>query len=96
MTRQKSFKCLVRTRMEKTGESYTAGRASLLSAEEPKATEGPALTIVRRGQSGVGPGEAGRSGSSSSTSGARPSGPIRRSRAGLAASKGSMAGTSSR
>ena len=53
MTRQKSFKRLVRARMEKTGESYTAARASLLSAEETKATEGPTLTmseesIVRR------------------------------------------------
>ncbi len=27
MTRQKSFKRLVRTRMDKTGESYTAARA---------------------------------------------------------------------
>jgi hypothetical protein len=37
MTRQRSFKHLVRTRMEKTGESYTAARASLLSAEVPAA-----------------------------------------------------------
>ena len=37
MTRQKSFKRLVRARMEKTGESYTAARATLLAAEEPKA-----------------------------------------------------------
>jgi len=43
MTMQKSFKRLVRSRMEKTGESYTAARATLLAAEEPKATEGPAL-----------------------------------------------------
>jgi hypothetical protein len=35
MTRQKSFKRLVRARMEKTGESYTAARAMLLTAEEP-------------------------------------------------------------
>src|SRR5919197_1551756 len=34
MTRQRSFKRLVRARMEKTGESYTAARASLLTAEE--------------------------------------------------------------
>jgi hypothetical protein len=34
MTRQKSFKRLVRTRMEKTGESYTAARASLLAGKE--------------------------------------------------------------
>ena len=34
MTRQKSFKRLVRARMEKTGESYTAARAMLLTADE--------------------------------------------------------------
>jgi hypothetical protein len=34
MTRQRSFKRLVRTRMEKTGESYTAARAVLLAGEE--------------------------------------------------------------
>ncbi len=45
MTRQKSFKRLVRSRMEKTGESYTAARAKLLAAEDPKAAEGPALTV---------------------------------------------------
>jgi hypothetical protein len=45
MTRQRSFKRLVRARMEKTGESYTAARAVLLAAQEPKATEGPALTM---------------------------------------------------
>jgi hypothetical protein len=45
MTRQKSFKRLVRARMEKTGERYTAARAALLAAEEPKATDGPALTM---------------------------------------------------
>ena len=43
MTRQKSFKHLVRSRMEKTGESYTAARASLLAPEEPEATARPAL-----------------------------------------------------
>ena len=42
MTTQKSFKRLVRTRMEKTGESYTAARASLLTAPEPGAE--PVLT----------------------------------------------------
>lgn len=36
MTEHKSFKRLVRARMEKTGESYTAARAMLLRAEEPK------------------------------------------------------------
>jgi uncharacterized protein YndB with AHSA1/START domain len=45
MTRQKSFKRLVRARMEKTGQSYTAARATLLAAEEAKASEGPALTM---------------------------------------------------
>jgi hypothetical protein len=35
MTRQKSFKRLVRARMEKTGESYTAARAMLLADQEP-------------------------------------------------------------
>jgi hypothetical protein len=36
MTRQKSFKRVVRARMEKTGESYTAARARLLAAELPE------------------------------------------------------------
>jgi uncharacterized protein YndB with AHSA1/START domain len=37
MTRQRSFKRLVRARMAKTGESYTAARAALLSPpDEPK------------------------------------------------------------
>jgi hypothetical protein len=44
MTEQKSFKRLVRARMEKTGESYTAARATLLAAEETKA-EGPVFTM---------------------------------------------------
>jgi hypothetical protein len=43
MTRQRSFKRLVRSRMEKTGESYTAARAVLLSGEEPRDAEGPPL-----------------------------------------------------
>jgi hypothetical protein len=45
MPKQRSFKRLVRARMEKTGESYTAARAALLTADEPKATEGPALSM---------------------------------------------------
>jgi hypothetical protein len=45
MTTQKSFKRLVRTRMAKTGESYTAARRSLLAAEEPKVTDAPTLTV---------------------------------------------------
>src|SRR4051812_2772151 len=36
MTRQKSFKRLVRTRMEKTGQRYSAARASLLAAHAPQ------------------------------------------------------------
>jgi uncharacterized protein YndB with AHSA1/START domain len=36
MTAHKSFKRLVRARMEKTGESYTGARAALLAATEPK------------------------------------------------------------
>jgi hypothetical protein len=42
MTRQRSFKRLVRARMEKTGESYTAARAQLLTA--PEAEEVPLAT----------------------------------------------------
>jgi hypothetical protein len=34
MTRQRSFKRLVRARMDKTGESYTAARTSLLAPKE--------------------------------------------------------------
>jgi uncharacterized protein YndB with AHSA1/START domain len=46
MTMQKSFKRLVRARMEKTGESYTAARARILAADPgQKATEGPALSV---------------------------------------------------
>ena len=40
MTEQKSFKRLVRARMEKTGESYTAARARLLRAEDPSGGRG--------------------------------------------------------
>jgi hypothetical protein len=36
MTEHKSFKRLVRARMDKTGESYTAARAQLLQAPEPE------------------------------------------------------------
>ena len=43
MTRQRSFKHLVRTRMAKTGESYTAARASLLTAQVPATAQQPAL-----------------------------------------------------
>lgn len=44
MTVQRSFKRIVRARMEKTGESYTAARAALLTAET-KPSEGPALSV---------------------------------------------------
>jgi hypothetical protein len=43
MTRQRSFKRLVRSRMEKTGESYTAARAMLLTADDGKAIDRAAL-----------------------------------------------------
>jgi uncharacterized protein YndB with AHSA1/START domain len=45
MTTKRSFKRLVRARMEKTGESYTSARTALLAAEGSSATEGPALTM---------------------------------------------------
>jgi hypothetical protein len=45
MTKHQSFKRLVRTRMEKTGESYTSARAMLLAAEQPEAAEKPVLTM---------------------------------------------------
>jgi hypothetical protein len=47
MTSQRSFKRLVRLRMDKTGESYTAARAMLLAAEpepEPAAAKPPLAT----------------------------------------------------
>jgi hypothetical protein len=40
MTRHRSFKQLVRARMARTGESYTAARAVLLAAREPEPTAG--------------------------------------------------------
>jgi uncharacterized protein YndB with AHSA1/START domain len=43
MTRQRSFKRLVRSRMAKTGESYTSARAVLLAAQEPTETAKPVL-----------------------------------------------------
>jgi hypothetical protein len=45
MTRQRSFKRLVRARMEKTGERYAAARAALLAASEPTLTDAPTLTV---------------------------------------------------
>jgi uncharacterized protein YndB with AHSA1/START domain len=41
MTRHRSFKQLVRTRMEKTGESYAAARAMLLAPAVPAVAEEP-------------------------------------------------------
>jgi hypothetical protein len=43
VTEQKSFKRLVRARMAKTGESYTAARAMLLRAEPAGGADSPAL-----------------------------------------------------
>ena len=52
MTKQKSFKRLVRRRMEKTGESYTTARAMILAASEPADVEVPQLVasdeVIRR------------------------------------------------
>jgi hypothetical protein len=45
MTTQKSFKRLVRARMEKTGESYTAARANLLRADETPEEPKPVFTV---------------------------------------------------
>jgi hypothetical protein len=45
MTRQRSFKRLVRARMEMTGERYAAARAALLAASEPTLTDAPTLTV---------------------------------------------------
>lgn len=45
MTTQRSFKRLVRARMEKTGESYTAARMMLLAASEPERTA-PAVRLA--------------------------------------------------
>jgi hypothetical protein len=86
MTRHRSFKRLVRARMEKTGESYTAARAMLLAAEEPEERDGPRLATSDEA-SGSGPTVDGRSGSTSSTSGARLSGHIGRSRGGSPSSR---------
>ena len=57
MTTQRSFKRLVRARMDKTGESYTAARAMLLTAEGPEAAPEPAFTMsdeAIRGRTGRG------------------------------------------
>ena len=46
MPKQKDFKRLVRTRMSKTGESYTAARAHLLTARAPAAPRPMATTPI--------------------------------------------------
>jgi uncharacterized protein YndB with AHSA1/START domain len=46
MPTQKDFKRLVRRRMQKTGESYTAARAQLLRHDEPKPGPAPAARSV--------------------------------------------------
>jgi hypothetical protein len=59
MTRQRSFKRLVRSRMEKTGESYTAARAVLLAGDEEPAgaaVEPPLATSDERIRSRTGRG----------------------------------------
>jgi len=52
MTEHRSFKRLVRTRMAKTGESYTAARAVLLAGREPEPDGKPLLVapdeVIRR------------------------------------------------
>lgn len=45
MTTQKSFKRRVRTRMDKTGESYTGARAALLAAAQPPAVQAAPPTV---------------------------------------------------
>lgn len=50
MTRHRSFKRLVRARMSKTGESYTAARAVLLAAQDPGRT-GPTTPLVTSDES---------------------------------------------
>ena len=54
MTRHRSFKRLVRARMEKTGESYTAARATLLAAAEPEAPAFPTSDEAIRERTGRG------------------------------------------
>ena len=54
MTRQRSFKRLVRARMEKTGESYTAARLTLLAAAEPGKPAFPTSEATIRQRTGRG------------------------------------------
>ncbi len=46
MTERKSFKRLVRARMEKTGESYTAARATLLAGTDGAGTAEPTVLPI--------------------------------------------------
>ncbi|WP_438023567.1 hypothetical protein [Sorangium sp. So ce233] len=48
MTSDKDFKKLVRSRMEKTGESYTAARASLLQKDRTASAATDELERLRR------------------------------------------------
>lgn len=50
MTTQSSFKRLVRARMEKTGERYTAARAQLLAAPEEPAVPGKGAASASRAE----------------------------------------------
>lgn len=43
MTKQKDLKRLIRARMDKTGESYTAARAHILAKRSPRSSEYPTL-----------------------------------------------------
>ncbi|NEE03740.1 DUF4287 domain-containing protein [Phytoactinopolyspora halotolerans] len=52
MTKQKSFKTRVRTRMEKTGESYAAARRQLLSKNDEAPSE-PAAEVAPPEQNGA-------------------------------------------
>ena len=85
MTTQRSFKRLVRSRMEKTGESYTAARARCCAGGRAAAHLRSLAPPTRRSASA--PAAAGRSGSTCSTSGARPSARTARSRAGSPSSR---------
>ena len=70
MTAQRSFKRLVRSRMDKTGESYTAARLRLLQGgDEPQQ---PIVLAAPTRRSGRAPAAAGKSGSTCSTRRARP------------------------
>ncbi len=46
MTKERSFKRLVRARMDKTGESYTAARKILLAADDEPAKPGHQATVL--------------------------------------------------